>query len=135
MFQEGGVAYIYLCYGIHHLFNVVTAPKDTAHAVLIRGIEPIDGIASMLNRRNLPMMEPKLSAGPGSLSTALNIRKHLTGACLYDINSPIYITNAPAIASNQIISSPRVGVDYAEECTAWPWRFRIMESQWTSPSK
>ncbi len=135
MFADGGVAYIYLCYGIHHLFNVVTAPRDVAHAVLIRGIEPIDGMDIMLQRRGKSELARSLTAGPGSLSAAMGIRKSLTGTSLYDATSAIYITEAHPTPPDQIIASPRVGVIYAEECAAWPWRFRIKESKWTSPAK
>jgi len=135
MFQNGGIAYIYLCYGIHHLFNVVTAPENMAHAVLIRGIEPLAGIEYMLDRRNHSKSQPRLTAGPGSLTTALNIRKPLNGVSLYESNSPIYISDEDRIPEDQIISSARVGVGYAKECAAWPWRFRIQGSKWTSPAK
>src|SRR5690349_15450551 len=68
IYEEGGLSYVYLCYGIHHLFNVVTAPKGTPHAVLIRGIEPVKGIDIMLRRRNMVILKPNITAGPGALS-------------------------------------------------------------------
>ncbi|HHM20896.1 MAG TPA: DNA-3-methyladenine glycosylase [Bacteroidetes bacterium] len=133
MFAEGGKAYIYLCYGIHHLFNVVTAPKNTAHAVLIRAIEPADNIELMLKRRKMKNPERRLTAGPGVLSQALGITTRWTGTDLTAPNSPIRIEDrGERVAPENIIASPRVGVDYAEECAAWPWRFRIKESAWTS---
>jgi DNA-3-methyladenine glycosylase len=73
MFAEGGKAYIYLCYGIHHLFNVVTGPKDNAQAVLIRAVEAIDNIPLMMQRRGREKAGPQLTAGPGVLSKALGI--------------------------------------------------------------
>lgn len=135
MFHEGGVAYIYLCYGIHHLFNVISAPQDLAHAILIRGIEPLTGNDIMMARRKKTKLLPNLTAGPGSLSAALGIKKELTGVCLYDAKSPIFITNALVLAKSEIISSPRVGVSYAAECAKWPWRFRVRGSKWSSPAK
>ena len=136
MFEAGGVAYIYLCYGIHHLFNVVTGSKDNAHAVLIRAIEPVENTVLMLKRRNFEIVKPQLTAGPGVMSKALGITKSYTGVSLLEKQSPIWIEdrNVP-IETNNIISSPRVGVDYAEECALWDWRFRIKGSKWTSKAK
>ena len=136
MFKEGGCAYVYLCYGIHHLFNVVTGPKDMAHAVLIRGIEPIDGLETMLKRRNQTKLKSNLTAGPGILSKALGISTQHTGLSLLSAKSNIWIEDHGIdIAADEIIASPRVGVAYAEECALWPWRFRMKDSKWTSPAK
>jgi DNA-3-methyladenine glycosylase len=73
MFAEGGTAYVYLCYGIHHLFNVVTHKKDTPHAILIRAIEPVEGIDIMVERRKKERLDFSLTSGPGALSQALGI--------------------------------------------------------------
>ncbi len=136
MFAEGGKAYVYLCYGIHHLFNVVTAKEDIAHAVLIRAIEPADNIDVMLTRRNMKKLERRISAGPGTLSQALGITSKWTGIDMTAPDSPIWIENrGENILSKNIIASPRVGIDYAEECVGWPWRFRIKNSMWTSLAK
>lgn len=136
MFEEGGTAYVYLCYGIHHLFNVVTAERETAHAVLIRGLEPTENIDLMLERRKMKTAKPQLTSGPGVLSKALGIRTEHTGVSLTDENSLIWIEDrGDFIDEKNIISSPRVGVGYAEECALWDWRFRIKNSKWTSPAK
>jgi DNA-3-methyladenine glycosylase len=136
MFAEGGTAYVYLCYGIHHLFNVVTAKKDMAHAVLIRAVEPIENIDAMLRRRKMKKLERRLTAGPGTLSQALGIKTDFTGIDMTDKNSPIWIEDrGEVIADENIIASPRVGVGYAKECAEWPWRFRIKNSKWTSLAK
>ena len=136
MFGPGGMAYVYLCYGIHHLFNVVTAPSEMAHAVLIRAVEPLGNVPLMLERRGMAVLAPRLTAGPGSLSKALGIRTSHTGTDLMDPSGPIWILDGGRqIPSKNIIASARVGVDYAEECADWPWRFRIGGSQWTSPAK
>lgn len=136
MFEPGGVAYIYLCYGIHHLFNIVTAQEGQPHAVLIRAIEPIEGQEIMLHRRNKTKISPQLTAGPGILSKALGITKQYTGLSLVNADSPIWIEDrGHIIKDHQIISSPRVGIDYAEECAFWDWRFRIKDSKWTSKAK
>src|ERR1700722_2278008 len=73
MYSQGGNAYVYLCYGIHHLFNIVTNKKDTPHAILIRGILPKEGIDTMLKRRKLKSVTKKFSDGPGTVSQALAI--------------------------------------------------------------
>lgn len=75
MFGPPGTSYVYLCYGIHELFNVITGPKDTAHAVLIRAVQPIDGVDIMLARRGLSKIEKRLTSGPGTLSKALGITR------------------------------------------------------------
>ena len=136
MFEEGGVAYVYLCYGIHHLFNVVTGEKEMAHAVLIRGLEPIENIDLMLARRKMKSLKPQLTSGPGVLSKALGIQTEHTNLSLIQKNSLIWIEDRGEIISEkEIIASPRVGVGYAEKCALWDWRFRIKNSKWTSPAK
>ena len=136
MYQEGGVAYVYLCYGIHHLFNVVTGKEGDAHAVLIRAVEPTDNIEAMLIRRNMERPQRRLTAGPGTLTKALGITTQYTGMSLVDKGSPLWIEDRGMdFAAENIVASPRVGVDYAEECAAWPWRFRVRGSRWTSRAK
>ncbi|MBT8218758.1 MAG: DNA-3-methyladenine glycosylase [Bacteroidia bacterium] len=132
MFEKGGIAYIYLCYGIHHLFNVVTADAGLAHAILIRGIEPLDGISTMCDRRRKSKIDYSLTSGPGTASLALGITSKLSGISITKTNSPIYLTDYKTFHKERIFASPRVGIDYAEECAKWPWRFRLKESPWTS---
>ena len=115
MFEPGGVAYIYLCYGIHHLFNVVTGRDGMAHAILIRAIEPLEGVDQMLERRGFEKMKPQLTAGPGVMSKALGIHKSMTGASLVTPDSKMYIEDRGiTISPDEILASPRVGIDYAE---------------------
>ncbi|MEL6867213.1 MAG: DNA-3-methyladenine glycosylase [Bacteroidota bacterium] len=136
MFKEGGHAYVYLCYGIHHLFNVVTGPEGAAQAVLIRAIEPVDGIDLMLERRQFSTLKPQLSAGPGVMTKALGIHTQHTGLDLRSADSPIWLEDRERdLPEEAIMASPRVGVAYAEECALWNWRFRIKASRWTSPAK
>ena len=73
MYEEGGLAYVYLCYGIHHLFNVVTHFKDTPHAILIRSVEPVKGVEEMLYRTGKKQKDHSLTRGPGNVSKALGI--------------------------------------------------------------
>lgn len=133
LFAEAGTSYVYLCYGIHHLFNIVTGPKDIAHAVLIRAIEPSLGKDDMWTRRSIKSKGYSITNGPGKLSQALGIKTAHNGINLLSDGSPIKITLPERqLSSKEIIASPRVGIAYAKECAHWPWRFRIKENPWTS---
>lgn len=128
MFQEGGRAYVYLCYGIHHLFNVVTAPAETAHAVLVRAIEPLAGLEIMLDRRGLNTKRgvvPKaLTTGPGALAQALGLHTGNTGHNLMEKGAAIWIGDAGLrLPEREISIGKRIGVASAGECADWPWRF------------
>lgn len=131
MYHAGGVCYIYLCYGIHHLFNVVTNVKGQADAVLIRAIKPVDGIEAMLMRRKADHSSPQLTAGPGRLSEALGITKNYYGTNL--TGNTIWIEDRDtSISERQIQATPRVGVAYAGKHAERPWRFLIKDSSWVS---
>ncbi|MEL6124423.1 MAG: DNA-3-methyladenine glycosylase, partial [Bacteroidota bacterium] len=91
MFGPPGCAYVYLCYGIHHLCNVVTGPPDTAHAVLIRAVEPIEGTEHISHRRSMPQTVYHLTNGPGKWTKALGITTALDGIPYHDPSSPVII--------------------------------------------
>ncbi len=130
MFGNGGHAYVYLCYGIHHLFNVVTNTKGSADAVLIRAVEPVEGVEVMLERRKMKSAEKKLTAGPAILSQALGILTNHYGTPLNgDI---IWIEKDVIPVEEKIVSSTRIGVDYAGEDALKLWRFYIKENAWVS---
>lgn len=133
MYKAGGTAYVYLIYGIHHLFNVVTGPSDIPHAILIRAIEPLENIEKMMHRRKMRQPEKRLTAGPGVLSQAMGIKTSHTGVSLVE-ESGIWLEEDPKlqIANESIIESPRVGIDYAAEWAKVPWRFRVKDNPWTS---
>lgn len=134
MYSPGGVAYVYLCYGIHYLFNIITNQVDMADAVLVRAIEPTDGMEEMLQRRKMNRLAPKITAGPGTVSQALGINKKHYGESL--TGNIIWLEDRDVdIKSNQIIASPRVGVAYAEEDALLPWRFRLKGNIYTSKAK
>jgi len=134
MFKQGGISYIYLCYGMHSLFNVVTAKEGIPHAILIRAIEPVFGISTMLHRRQFQFINVSLTNGPGSLAKALGISTMYNGTSLQ--GEVIWIGDVGiSITKEEIISSPRVGVSYAKEDALLPWRFRLQGNPWTSPSK
>ncbi len=125
MFQEGGVAYVTLCYGIHHLFNVVTGLEGKPHAVLIRALAVVEGVEYMLARRGMEKVQPRLMAGPGSVSKAMGITTDYHGKTVLDDEASVYLAYGKAITETDILASPRVGINYAEEWVATPWRFRI----------
>ncbi len=131
MFARGGVAYVYLCYGIHHLFNVVTNEKDIPHAILIRAIEPIIGIDEVLHRRNKIKLQSKLTSGPGSMSEALGIKVKDSGI---DLNgNEIFIEDKGIkISESEIVSTKRIGVDYAGEDAELNYRFYIKGNKFIS---
>ncbi len=134
MYRQGGIAYVYLCYGIHHLFNVVTNIEGFPYAVLVRGVEPLDGIDVMLHRRNKEKLTNTLTAGPGALSEALGIKTMHTGISLQ--SEQLYIEDRGfKIAKADIVASTRVGVAYAREDALRPYRFCVRDNPYVSKGK
>jgi DNA-3-methyladenine glycosylase len=126
MYMEGGRAYVYLCYGIHSLFNVVTNKKDIPHAILIRAIKPTHGIPVMLKRRKMTKVKKNLTAGPGTVSEALGIHYSDTGTSL--LGNKIWIEDRGLkVDKAKIISGNRVGVEYAGEDAHLPYRFILKD--------
>ena len=122
MFGPGGRAYVYLCYGIHHLFNVVTNVEDTPHAILVRAGKPLDGVETMLERRGKSTVGRSLMGGPGSLASALGIRTDHTGTDL--LGEQIWIEDRGfRVDAGSVTAGPRIGVDYADEDAHLPYRF------------
>lgn len=131
MYGEPGHAYIYLCYGIHHLFNVVTNKAGLADAILIRAIHPIDGIHLMKERRGAKISGNNMTNGPGKLSQALGITTDYDRADLE--GQTIWIEDRDIdIEKDEIGSSVRIGVDYAGEDAKLPWRFTLKRSEYLS---
>lgn len=122
MYRPGGVAYIYLCYGIHHLFNFVTGPKNMPHAVLLRGIYPLNGIEVMEARRKMKFHGKGFSDGPGKVTTSLGLTVKNNGI---KIGGDLVWVEDRAITAdlNKIIKGPRVGVAYAGEDAFLPYRY------------
>ena len=136
MYEPGGVAYIYICYGMHHLMNVVTGPKDHAHAVLIRALEPADGIEVMALRRGMKDTDLRLTKGPGALSLAMGLTSELSGASLNSSASPVWIEDRGIhFPDQEICSGPRIGVESAGEAALWPWRFFVKGNKYVSARK
>jgi len=128
MYGEGGHAYVYLCYGIHHLFNVVTNREGLADAVLIRALEPLAGQETMKVRRGKG--NAKLASGPGTLSQAMGIDVKMSGEDL--LGDQLWIAEEKEPAAFVISSDTRIGVDYAEEDAFLPWRFLIKGNKYVS---
>ena len=128
MYGPGGTVYVYLCYGIHHLFNVVTNETDIPHAILVRGGKPLEGIDTILKRRKKHAIDKSLLAGPGTLAQGLAITTALSGTSLLD--GAIWIEDhGIAVDPQSLHTRPRVGVDYAGEDAARPYRFLIDYSE------
>lgn len=131
MYAAGGRAYVYLCYGIHHLFNVVTNREGQADAILIRAVKPVDGIDLMMERRDSNSLSETLTAGPGRLTEALGITRDYSGTDL--TGGTVWIEDrGHSLGIDDIKSSPRIGVDYAGEDAKLPWRFYLKDSDWVS---
>ena len=134
MFGRPGTAYIYLCYGIHRMFNVVTAPEGVAAAVLIRGVEPLEGVEKMARRRGVSASEFRLTAGPGALAQALGICMDWCGSDL--VCGPISIEDdGVKVPKGKIETGRRVGVNYAGPAARFPWRFWIRGNRWVSRAR
>lgn len=135
LYQQGGISYVYLCYGIHHLFNIVSSVEGEPHAILIRAIEPLIGLDAMETRRNIAASKAAISSGPGSAAKALGINhafneKELTGEEIWIEDHLI------RYSPDQIAAVPRVGVAYAQEDALLPWRFFVIDNKYVSkPNK
>ena len=129
MYQSGGPAYVYLCYGIHNMFNVVTNEKNVADAVLVRALEPGVGIELMQKRMNVATPK-RITSGPGKLTKALGVDRTFNGKLLWD--DDIWLEEGIVIPRSKIIVSPRIGIDYAGEDALLPWRYTIKDNPWVS---
>ncbi len=131
MFEEGGSAYVYLCYGIHQMFNIVTNLKDVPHAILIRAVEPVDGIDIMLERTGKKNFDHTLTRGPGNVGKAFGFHTSQTGTRLN--GEKIFIADDGFKIKDELIgTSPRIGVAYAAEDALLPYRFFIKGNKFVS---
>jgi len=132
MYGDGGFSYVYLCYGIHHLFNVVTNKKETPHAILIRALDPVSGIDVMLERTGKEKFDNSLTRGPGNVSKALGISfRHHNALSLLSKN--LFIAEDDFILKKDDIgASARIGVEYAGEDAKLPYRFYIKGNPFVS---
>src|ERR1700756_2690230 len=135
MFGHGGIAYVYLCYGIHEMFNIVTLVEGEPHAILIRAIEPTEGIGEMLLRRNMSVLKPNITSGPGSVAKALGISRAINAISLQ--SDTLWLEDRGlSFKDEEVAAVPRVGVDYAGEDALLPYRFYVKGNKYVSkPNK
>ncbi len=131
MYASAGTSYVYICYGMHHLFNVVTNKKNIPDAVLLRAIEPLDGIEFMLKRTGKKILDNSLTRGPGNAAKALGILKDHSGSDLQ--KNKIYILDDGSVISKKEIGiSRRIGVESSGESALLPYRFYLKGNRFVS---
>lgn len=129
MFASGGTVYIFFIYGMYFQFNIVTGEIDEPHAILVRAVEPLDGIEIMRERRG-KMPDKNLTSGPGKLCIALDIDRRFNNADL--TGSEIWLEEGEKFSTEQVACGNRIGIDYAEEYAEKPWRFWVKDNPFVS---
>lgn len=129
MYQAGGIAYVYFVYGMYNQFNVVTNIQDIPHAILVRALEPVEGIETMRVRRH-SHPDRNLTNGPGKLCVAMGIDRELNAADL--LGKKVWLEEFERVSRSKIATGPRIGIDYAEEWIEKAWRFWIKGNQFVS---
>jgi DNA-3-methyladenine glycosylase len=131
MYASAGTAYVYICYGMHQMLNVVTNEKDVPDAVLVRALEPLEGVDIMLQRTGKPKLDFTLTKGPGNVGKALGIFKKHSGLHLLD--DEIYLVNDGfKLKENEVGISKRIGVESAFPDSELPYRFYIRGNKYVS---
>lgn len=125
----GGQAYVFFIYGMYNQLNLVTGPADHPHVVLIRAVEPVEGIEIMRERRG-PMKDTNLTSGPGKLCIAFAIDRNLNGEDL--LGDRIWLEDHRSFSDNEIAVGKRIGIDYAGEDAEKPWRFWVNSISYVS---
>jgi len=131
MFGRPGTAYVYLCYGIHHLFNVVTNRAEIPHAVLVRAVEPVTGIDVMQDRTRKKVLDNTLTRGPGNVSKALGIFTYHSGLDLIESDIQI-VDDGVRYKKKELVVTTRIGVDYAGPDALLPYRYIVKENPYVS---
>jgi DNA-3-methyladenine glycosylase len=129
MYNPGGVAYVYFVYGMYYQFNVVSGVADVPHAILVRALEPVEGLDIMRARRH-SHPDHNLTNGPGKLCIAMGIDRQLNGADL--LGDRVWLEDYERVPPRRIAKGPRIGIDYAEEWIQKPWRFWIRDNRFVS---
>jgi len=129
MYDSGGVAYVYFVYGMYYQFNVVSNVADTPHAILVRALEPVEGIEIMRERRHTHS-DHNLTSGPGKLCIAMGIDRQLNAADLS--GDRVWLEEFEHVPPRRIARGPRIGIDYAQEWIDKPWRFWIRDNRYVS---
>lgn len=131
LFEGTGTAYVYLCYGLHQMFNIATNKAGVPHAVLIRAVEPLEGIAVMLQRTNKKVADASLTRGPGNVGKAFAFHRSQSGLSLQ--SDAVYIADDGFKTDANLIGvSARIGVDYAGADALLPYRFYIRGNPYVS---
>lgn len=137
MFAQGGTAYIFFIYGMYYQFNVVVGERDKPHAILVRGVEPLENIEVMRRRREAKRKNPasampdrNLTSGPGKLCIAFGIDKTYNGEDL--LGPRVWLEEGEPVPPDEIARGERIGIDYAEEYAAKPWRFWVKQNPFVS---
>jgi DNA-3-methyladenine glycosylase len=131
-YAEGGHAYVFFIYGMYFQLNVVVGEAGSPHVVLVRGVEPVEGVETMRQRRG-EMADRNLTSGPGKLCIAMGIDRSYNGEDL--LGERIWIEKYRQIAETEIATGPRVGIDYAEEFVEMPWRFWVEGNPYVSKAR
>jgi DNA-3-methyladenine glycosylase len=129
MYGLGGTAYVYFVYGMYNQFNVVTNVENVPHAVLVRAVEPVEGL-DIIRRRRPGRSEYEWTSGPGRLCIALGIDRGLDKADL--LGDRVWIEKEGSVSPRQIARGPRIGIDYAEKWVTKPWRFWVKDNPFVS---
>lgn len=132
LFQEPGLIYVYLIYGMYHCLNFVTEKKDFPAAVLLRAIEPIEGIEIMQQTTKKPTVIHKLTNGPGKVCRAMTIDRSLTNTNSVKSDELYIADDGFDVSPQDITSTTRIGVEYAGSCALYPWRYYITDSKYVS---
>lgn len=130
MFSIGGTVYVFFVYGMYYQFNVVAGVEGVPHAILIRAVEPLENIELMRTRRGKPMPDTNLTNGPGKLCIALGLDKSFNGEDL--LGNKVWLEYGEKVSEKQIAAGTRIGIDYAEEYAAKPWRFWLKQNPFVS---
>lgn len=134
MYGHGGTAYVYLCYGIHQMFNIVTNKPGIPNAILVRAVEPVEGVETMLVRSNKHIHGFDLTRGPGNVAKALGLHTRHTGMSLQSAQLSV-VSDRFEYKENEIAATARIGVDYAGEDALLPYRFIVKSNQYVSGKK
>jgi len=129
MYGAGGIAYVYFVYGMYYQFNVVNGAEDVPHAILVRALEPVEGIEIMRTRRH-GHLDRNLTNGPGKLCIAMGIDRQLNAADL--LGDKVWLEDFETVSPRRIARGPRIGIDYAQEWIDKPWRFWIRDNPFVS---
>jgi DNA-3-methyladenine glycosylase len=128
-YAAGGHVYVFFIYGMYYQLNFVTGPADHPHVALIRGIEPVEGIEIMRERRG-PMPDKNLTSGPGKLCIAFGVDRGLNGEDL--LGNKIWLEDYKTFSNKEIQTGKRIGIDYAQEYAEKPWRFWVKNNPFVS---